>query len=294
MSWYSGLNAKILFDEPLARHTTLRVGPCAKVWVEPYGREALQSVLGHAKAKKIDYLVIGGGSKLLITKRKVPLVVYLGSPQFRACNVNENDIIAGSGLKLSALVNAAYTHGLGGLEFLSGIPATVGGALMLNAGVGWPERIEIGSFVYEVEVMDKNGRIKIMPQSFLRFGYRSSSLRPYIILSARFRLFRKRKENIKLKMRKFLEYRKKNQELGCFSAGCVFKNVNGYSSGRLIDDCGLKGMQRGGAVISKKHANFIINRGNATASDIVFLMKIMKREVKKRFKLNLEPEVEIV
>lgn len=294
MSWYSGLNARILLDEPLAKHTTLRLGPPAKVWIEPYARESLRAILSYAKAKERDYLVIGCGSKLLITKRKVPLAIHLGSPQFMACSVNEADITAGSGLKLSVLANTAYTHSLGGLEFLSGIPATVGGALMLNAGIGWPERIEIGSFVDEVEVMDKNGRIKILPQKSLSFGYRLSSLRPYVILSARFKLFRKRKENIKLKTEKFLEYRKKTQELGSFSAGCIFKNVNGYSSGRLIASCGLKGRQVGDAVISRKHANFIINRGNATAKDIVSLMKIMKAEVKRRFKLNLEPEIQII
>ncbi len=294
MSWYTGLHAKILFDEPLAKHTTLRVGPLAKIWIEPYEKESLRAILCHAKAKKIDYLVVGCGSKMLIKKQKVPLAIRLGSPQFTACKVDDIDIIAGSGTKLAALVNSAYMHGLGGLEFLSGIPATAGGAVMLNAGVGWPERIELGSFVYEVEVMDKNGKIKVLPQNRLSFSYRSSNLRPYIILSVRFKLFKKNKENIKLKIRKFLEYRKKTQELGCFSAGCIFKNVNGISSGRLIDECGLKGRQIGDAVISKKHANFIINRGSATANDIVSLMRVMKAAVRKRFKLNLEPEVKII
>lgn len=294
MSWYSGLRAKILFDEPLSRHTSLRVGPKAGLWIEPYDIDSLRSLLKAARAKKKDYLVIGLGSKLLIKKKKLPLAIHLGSHNFTKAVVRGNDIIVGAGAPLGRLIKAAYDNGLGGLEFLNGIPASVGGAIMLNAGVSWPQRIEIGTFIHQLEVMDKYGRIRIINKKDLEFGYRYSNLRQYIILSARFRLFKKRKENIKVKMRRFRDYRMKTQELGVPSAGCVFKNSEGLSSGSLIDQCGLKGSRIGGAVISNKHANFIINRGKASAKDILALMRMVKREVQKRFKINLKPEIELI
>ena len=294
MSWYSGLNARILFDEPLTRHTTLRVGPAAKLWIEPADKEALRILLKKIKALQLEPLVIGCGSKLLIKKKKLPLAIHLGRAGFQACACEDNDIVAGAGARLPALLEIAYENGVGGLEFLSGIPASVGGAVMMNAGVGWPERIEIGSFVHELEVMDRNGMIKTIGRKDIGFGYRYSHLKKYIILSVRFRLFKKRKENIQTKMKKFLEYRKQTQQLDGFSAGCIFKNVDGQSSGRLIDLCGLKGKQIGDALISAKHANFIINRGKATAQDILALMNLMKRQVKKKFNLRLDTEIQVV
>ena|SRR3989338_635630 len=294
MSWYSGLNARILFDEPLARHTTLRLGPVARLWIEPFNRQSLALLVKKIKARKLTWLVIGCGSKLLITKKSLPLALHLGAGDFKACSAEDNDIVAGAGVRVSSLLKAAYDHGLGGLEFLSGIQASVGGAVMLNAGVGWPERLEIGPFVHELEVMTHNGLIKTLHRHDLEFGYRYSNLKKYIIVSARFRLFKKRKENIKIKMRKFLNHRKETQGLDGFSAGCIFKNSSGQSSGKLIDLCGLKGKHIGDAMISTKHANFIINRGNAEAKDILTLMKLMKTQVRKKFNLTLEAEIQIV
>ena len=293
MNWHSGLEARILFNEPLSKHTTLRVGPEAELWIEPWDKEALGSLLRKAKTIKKDYLVMGAGSKLLITK-KVPLAINLGSANFTRCVVRGDDLIAGAGVLLSKLLKTAYDNGLGGLEFLNGIPASVGGALMLNAGVGWPKRIEIGSFIEQLEIMDKYGRIRIIDKKDMEFGYRRSGLKPCIILRARFGLFRKRKKNIKLKMQRFRDYRIKTQELGYHCAGCAFKNPDGQSSGRLMDLCGLKGRRIGGAVISGKHANFIINRGNATSQDILALMRLAQREVKKKFKVNLESEIQVI
>lgn len=294
MNWCKRLNAVIRFNEPLSKHTTLRVGPIARIWIEPHTLGALKSIIKKAKAEKEDYLVIGAGSKLLITKKEIPLAIHLGRGVFTDCRSDDNNLIAGAGAPLAKVIRVAYENSLGGLEFLSGIPATVGGALALNAGVGWPERIEMGSFVDRLEVIDANGELKILRKKDLKFGYRFSNLRNYIIVKARFTLFKKRKKNIKKRIAQFLEYRKKTQSIGSFSAGCVFKNVAGHSSGKLIDVCGLKGAHRGDAVISSVHANFIINQGQATAKDILALMSLMKKEVKKKFKLDLEPEIEIV
>ena len=165
---------------------------------------------------------------------------------------------------------------------------------MLNAGVSWPKRMEIGFFTEQVKVMDKRGNIKILDRNALDFEYRNSNLKEYIILSARFRLSKKKKEDIESAMQKFREHRFKTQETGGFTCGSIFKNPNAQSSGRLIDLCGLKGRRIGGAVISNKHANFIINQGNASAKDVLALMRLAQDEVRKRFKVNLEPEIQVI
>lgn len=303
MNWLSGLKGKILFEEPLSNHTTLKVGPRAEIWVEPYDKEDLSSLLKKANALKKDCLIIGFGSKLLISKKKVPLAIHLRSSHFRKCLIRKNRLVAGSGLSLKELINIAQRNGLGGLEFLNGIPATVGGAVMLNVGVGWPKRIEIGNFLDEVEVMSRKGEIRVMGKKDLKFAYRSSNLGQYIILSATLRLLKRNTDNIKINMRKFLDYRMRTQDLSYPSAGCIFKNpVNRnmgdckgvYSSGRLIDLCGLKGRQIGGAAVSRKHANFIVNLGGASPQDILGLMNLIQRKVKERFEVRLEPEIQIV
>ncbi len=294
MNWLKGLKARIAFNEPLSKHTTLKVGPLADFWVEPQGRQALRALLKKARLLGKDYLVIGLGSKLLIKKKKLFLALHLKGGEFSELRAEGDYISAGAGVRMPQLLNAAYENGLGGLEFLNGIPATVGGAIRLNAGVGWPERIEIGAFVESVEVMDRTGKIKTLDKKDLEFGYRYSNLKPYVILKAVFGLFKKRKKNIRIKMRKYRDYRVKTQELRYPSAGCIFKNHNGTSSGRLIDLCGLKGCRVGDAAVSGKHANFILNMGRSSASDVLALMKIMRREVKNKFNLELEPEIQIV
>lgn len=294
MSWLGGLRAKILVNEPLAKHTTIKAGSKAELWIEPSDKEDLRALIKRCGSLKKEYVILGLGSKVLFKKKKVPLVIHLGSDNFKRCALEGNDIIASAGVALNKLLFFAYENGLGGLEFLNGIPASVGGALMLNAGVGWPKRLEIGTFVYEVEVMDKSGRIKTLSQQELKFEYRRSNLKSRVILGARFRLFKKRKKNIRIKMEKFKDYRKATQDLGHPSAGCVFKNCNGQPSGRLIDLCGLKGSRIGGAQISARHANFIINSAKADSKDIVSLMKLAQRKVRAKFGVTLEPEIQII
>ncbi|OGX53996.1 MAG: UDP-N-acetylenolpyruvoylglucosamine reductase [Omnitrophica WOR_2 bacterium RIFOXYB2_FULL_45_11] len=294
MSWFSGLKAKVLVNEALAKHTTLKSGPKAGLWIEPLGKEDLKALIKRCGHLKKEYFILGLGSKVLFKSKKVPLVIHLGSDNFKRCVLEGSDIIASAGVSLNRLLAVAYENGLGGLEFLSGIPASVGGALALNAGVGWPVRLEIGTFVYEAEVMDRLGRVRILSQKELKFGYRGSNLKSRVILGARFRLFKKRRENIRIKMDKFLDYRKATQDLGYPSAGCVFKNSNGQPSGRLIDLCGLKGSRIGDAQISAKHGNFIINLAKADSKDIVSLIKLAQRKVKAKFGVTLEPEIQII
>lgn len=294
MSWFGGLKAKVLVNEALAKHTTLKSGPKAELWIEPFDKEDLRALIKRCRNFKKKYFILGLGSKVLFKKKKVPLVIHLGSDNFKRCTLEGSDIIASAGVSLNKLLAVAYENGLGGLEFLSGIPASVGGALALNAGVGWPVRLEIGTFVYEVEVMDRLGRVRILSQKELKFEYRGSNLKSRVILGARFRLLKKRKKNIRIKMDKFRDYRKTTQDLRYPSAGCIFKNPDGQASGRLIDLCGLKGSRIGDAQISAKHGNFIINLANADSKDIVSLIKLAQRKVRAKFGIKLEPEIQIV
>jgi len=284
---------RVLLDEPLAGHTTLRIGPRARFWIEPYSIDDLRALLKEKKFHNIGCLVIGSGSKLLI-KKDIDLAVHLGSPNFKKISIEESEVSAGSGVPLANLIEAASRSNLAGLEPLSGIPATLGGALAMNAGVSWPERQEIGNLVQSLEVLDKNGNIKILKNEDFKFGYRSLNLSEFIIISARLKLERRPNSEIRRSIDKFLAYRRRTQDLSGFSAGCIFKNPCRYSAGRLIDKCGFKGKYIGDAVVSKKHANFIINRGNASASDVCALIKLIQKEVYRKFKVRLKPEIKII
>lgn len=292
-NWLEGLKGKVSFNEPLAKYTTFRLGACAKLLAEPKTPDDLIFLLSRAREKDIKPLVIGGGSNLLI-KNKVPLAIRLSSQEFTRFSVDDEMAKAGAGLSIYALIRKALENNLGGLEFLSGIPGTVGGAVMMNAGVSWPEKKEAGDFIEELEVLDKNGNISILKKDSLRFGYRSSNLEGLILTSVVFRLEKKPRARITEEIKDFWDYRNERQDLRGFSAGCVFKNPDGDSAGRLIDSCGLKGAKIGDAVVSRKHANFIINRGKAKPADVLRLMQIIQRKVYEKHGVKLEPEIKIV
>jgi UDP-N-acetylmuramate dehydrogenase len=189
---------------------------------------------------------------------------------------------------LSQIISSAQRRGLSGLEFLTGIPGTVGGALAMNAGI---EKASIGNLVEEVTVMDYNNRIKNLSKEDIKFGYRKSSLSKFIILNAHLRLIAKEKREIINRIKRHINYRLKTQDISKPCAGCIFKNPKGVSAGRLIDLCGLKGVKIGGAYISRRHGNFILNLGTATLADVLGLMDLAKKRVKKKFNINLEPEI---
>jgi len=204
----------------------------------------------------------------------------------------DNYLNVGSGVLLSRVVLFAQDYGLSGAEFLAGIPGTVGGALAMNAGIAQDNR-SIAELVESVTVMDYRGNRKILNKKDIRFGYRTSSLSKYIILSALIKLNRKNKEQINDKIKAYLKYRKLTQDLSKPSAGCIFRNPTGNSAGRLIDLCGLKGKRIGGAGVSLKHANFILNLENAAARDVLQLTDLIKKEVRKKFNIDLKPEIKI-
>jgi len=291
MNWQKGFKGKFRTQEFLKEHTTFKIGGPAKFFFEPRDTEDLRLSLSLVKKNRIPILVIGTGSNILVSDNGFKgMVLRLNAPSFKKIAFKHSRLKAGSGALLSRVVPKAGELGLSGAEFLWGIPGTVGGALIMNAGV---REKYIADLVEDVRVMDYDGNIKILKKSDIKFGYRSSDLSKYIVLNATFNLVKSSKKEVKARIAKYLTYRRDTQDLSLPSAGCVFKNPKGNSAGRLIDLCGLKGKRIGDACISFKHANFIVNIGNARAKDVLKLMSLIRREVKNKFNINLKPEIKI-
>lgn len=248
-------------------------------------------LLDLAKRYKISLLVIGSGSNILVNDRgRKEIVLRLNSPFFKSIDFKGNDCQVGAGALLSQLLRVCQQRGLSGLEFLAGIPGTVAGALAMNAGAHGKS---IADALKQVEVIDKNGNIKILKRKELNFGYRTSGLTRYIIIRALIKLTRNQKKNIDRRIKKYLAYRKLTQDYTFPSAGCVFKNPKGNYAGKLIDLCGLKGKSIGRASVSRKHGNFILNTGGAKAADVLQLIGYIRRKVKRTFRVSLVPEIKI-
>lgn len=285
------IRGKIKFGEPLNKHTTFRIGGPAYLFIEPRSCADLRSAVSLAKKYKIPVLVIGAGSNILAGDKGIEAVVlHLNSVFFKKAYFKGNRLEVSCGLSLGRLIKLAQEHSLSGAEFLTGIPGTVGGALAMNAGA-WGKTI--GDLVESARVMDYEGRVKTLNKPDIRFGYRQSSLKDYIILNAGLRFVKKDKEAIKEEIDKYRQLRSNAQDNSLPNAGCVFRNPANISAGRLIDLCGLKGKSKGDAFVSMKHANFILNRGRGRAADVLGLMGLIKKRVNKKFGIDLEPEIKI-
>ncbi|MFH1201350.1 MAG: UDP-N-acetylmuramate dehydrogenase [Candidatus Omnitrophota bacterium] len=301
MSWQEGLKrvtkGKISFGEPLKSRCTFKIGGTAKVWVEPKDKEDLKIILRFFTKIGMPVFVIGGGSNILFNDGLIEgIIIHLGSCYFRRIIFKGDLVKAGSGVSLAKLIQKAKEENLGGCEHLFGIPGTVGGALSMNAGISLNScQLDIGSLVSEVEVMDYNGNIHILEKEDLKFDYRSSNLNRFVIVSATLRLKKSSPLEITSEISRIKDMRAASHGYPKASAGCIFKNPKrGLSAGFLIERCGLKGARVGDAQISSSHANFILNVGNARASNVINLMALTRRLVKKRFNLDLEQEVRIV
>ena len=289
MNWQKDLKVKL--DEPLKGKTSFKIGGSSKYYCEPKDIKELKSLVLLAKKNKVPFFVLGAGSNLLIADKALKaLVIRLNAPSFKKISFNRSRVYAGSGLMLGLLVRNAAKKSLEGVEFLAGIPGTVGGALAMNAGA-WGK--DIGALVEEVQVMDHNGKIKALGKNKINFSYRNSDLQKFIILGVRLVLFKGQKEEIRKKIKKYLENKSNSQDNSYPNAGCVFRNPDGDSAGRLIDLCGLKGKRIGGACVSQKHANFILNKDGACAKDVLRLMALIRKKVSDRFNVNLKPELKI-
>ena len=293
MNWWRNLKGRIRLAEPLKNHTTFKIGGPAKFFIEPQDPNDLRLLLSLVKRYNFPIFVIGRGSNLLISDKGINgVVLRLNAPWFNKLSYKDNYLETGSGILLSKVVLFAKGHGLSGAEFLVGIPGTVGGALAMNAGIA-KDNCSIGNLVENITVMDYHGNIRILNKKNIRFGYRTSSLSKYIILSALIKLSRKNKEEIGNKIKAYLKYRKLTQDLSKPSAGCIFRNPAGHSAGRLIDLCGLKGKRIQDVCVSLKHANFILNLGKGSARDVCKLMDLIRKKVNNKFNISLTPEIKI-
>jgi len=282
----------LLENEPMKRHTTLRVGGSVSAYITVTDIETLRNLIQQFKEKAQRYIVIGGGSNIVWPDEDLDLVVINLSGLRHIKRIEERTVLAGAGLSLSGLVRYTAASGLKGLEGLFGIPGTVGGAIKGNAGAfGY----EIKDTLCGVKIIDSKGELREVPRDNIIFGYRESSIRDdEIIVEAAFRLKEGSRGILIDMMRQYLKKKRESQPIGLPSAGCVFKNPPEDFAGRLIDEAGCKGMRSGDMEVSTVHANFIINRGKGSQKDFLTLMELVQERVMSRFKIFLEPEVKII
>jgi UDP-N-acetylmuramate dehydrogenase len=287
------IKSKILFDEPMRNHTTIRVGGSCAMFFEPNIIIELLEIIKFLNEKKIKFYVIGNGSNLLVDDLGFDGAIIKINKNFEKNNIEikNETIICSAGILLPKISKIAYENNLSGFEFACGIPGTVGGSVCMNAGA---YDSEMKNVVFSCDIFDTNdNEIKIFNNKELNFDYRSSIIsEKYIILCAKFKLFFKNnKEEIKKTMTDFNNKRKNKQPIEFPSAGSIFKRPKGFYVGKLIQDAGLAGFTIGGAQISKKHCGFMINIGNATAQNFLDLIELTKKIISNRFGVKLQTEI---
>ena len=280
----------ILLNEPMSRHTTFRVGGPADYFITPENEEQLRESIVLLKKMKIPYYIIGNGSNLLVGDKGFRGVMIQIYKKMNAVYVEDDYVHAQAGALLSLIASKALAGGLTGFEFASGIPGTLGGAVMMNAGAYGGEMKQV---LQCAKVLTGEGDIREIPAEEMELGYRTSVFAKNgdIVLSAELKLKHGNPEQIRAYMEELKEKRVTKQPLEYPSAGSTFKRPEGYFAGKLIQDAGLRGFQVGGAQVSEKHCGFVINRENATAADIVSLMEQVAEKVEEQFGVRLEPEV---
>ena len=282
----------IFMEEPMKKHTTFRVGGPADVLVQP-DETALAAILALCRRYHVPYSFIGNGSNLLVGDKGIRGVVIEMTDPMGNIEVDGTKITAQAGAMLSKIVNTAASNGLGGMEFAAGIPGSVGGAVVMNAGAYGGEMKDIIEKVY---VLDENGAQLELDRDALDLGYRHSCIpeKKYIVTKVVLELVPRNEAEIRSEMKELNEKRAEKQPLQYPSAGSTFKRPEGYFAGKLIMDAGLRGYQVGGAQVSEKHCGFVINKGDATAADICQLMRDVSDKVQAQFGVVLEPEVKMI
>ena len=283
----------VLFDEPMKNHTSFKIGGSAQIFCQPQNAEEIINLIKYFKENKIDFFVIGYGSNLLVSDDGIEGAVIKIGDRMSEISVDGNRIKANAGALLSKTAKFALKEGLSGMEELSGIPGSIGGAVYMNAGAYGREMKDV---VKEVTYITKDLKIETLKNEDLCFDYRKSIFTDSgdIVISCVFELVKDDKEKIEEKMKEFTKRRNEKQPITYPSAGSTFKRPQGYFAGKLIEDCNLKGYSIGGAQISQKHAGFIINTGNAKAKDVLDLIDYTKKCVKEKFDVLIEPEVKII
>ena len=282
----------VLENEPMCNHTTFKVGGCADWFLMPESEEQLSELLGVTAREGMPVFILGNGSNLLVGDKGIRGVVVCLCKKMDKIQVDGHEIYAESGAVLSRVSNAALAAGLSGIEFASGIPGSMGGAVFMNAGA---YEHELKEAVASVRYMDMSGKVSELSCEECEFGYRSSvfSKNDFIILGCRLRLNADNTDDIRARIADYTNRRVTKQPLDKPSAGSTFKRPVGYFAGGLIEQAQLKGYSIGGAQVSEKHAGFIINTGNATARDVLDLIEYVQKTVFEKFGVRLEPEVKL-
>lgn len=280
----------IHFEEPMSSHTTFRVGGPAECYIEIENAEQLQKVQRYLYQVEYPFTIVGNGSNLLVSDNGYQGIVLQIGGKMSDISVEGNVIVACAGASMAQVSAAAWKNGLTGLEFASGIPGTVGGGVVMNAGAYGGELAQV---VTSVQVLNKDSEFLTLDNETMEFGYRRSTIRrqPFIVTEVAFKLTPGEPEAIKSKMDELAAKRREKQPLEFPSAGSTFKRPEGHFAGELIMNAGLRGFQVGGARVSDKHCGFVINTGNASAADIMDVIWEVQRRVKDRFEVELEPEV---
>lgn len=278
-------------DEPLSKHASLRIGGPASYFLELRNIEELTNVVEFSQKENLDSFVLGEGTNVLFSDDGFGGLVVQLKGEFEKFSIEGNQVTAGAGVKLATLVEKLAKRGLAGLEFASGIPGSLGGAIVINAGT---KMGSIGDVTREIKIFS-DGRVKILNRKEINFSYRHCELPDKaIVLEVKLGLKNGKKNDIINRIKESLKQRKKNQPVSTLNAGCVFRNPEACEAGKLIETAGLKGARFGDAEVSKKHANFIINCGRAKAKDVCNLIEKIRKTVKEKFDINLELELKIV
>lgn len=284
---------RVLVDEPMKRHTTFRIGGPADFFLLPSTVDEVRGILEICREEELPYFILGNGSNLLVSDKGYRGVIIQLYRNFSNISVEGNEICASSGALLSQIAAAARNASLTGFEFAGGIPGTLGGAVFMNAGAYGGELKDV---LKEAVVMTEQGEILTLPVEKLDIGYRTSRIKKagYLVLEARLVLEQGDMDKIRDITKDLTEKRVSKQPLEYPSAGSTFKRPEGYFAGKLIMDAGLRGYQVGDAQVSEKHCGFVINKGNATAADVLTLIENVREKVQEQFGVTLEPEVKFL
>ena len=280
----------ILTEEPMSRHTTFRIGGEAACFIRISSEEQLRKLIPYFENVGVEYFVLGKGSNLLVGDKGYPGVILQISDACQQIEAEENRLQVQAGAALSNVALFAMERGLEGLEFAAGIPGTVGGGVVMNAGAYGGEMKQV---VESVRVLSSEGEILTLDNDTMEFGYRTSIIRNrnFTVLSVTFRLREGNREEIRARIEDFQKRRMEKQPLNYPSAGSTFKRPEGYFAGKLIMDAGLRGFQIGDARVSDKHCGFVVNVGKATARDVTDVIEEVQERVRERFGVSLEREV---
>ena len=284
---------RVLTGEPMDRHTTFRIGGPADYFLIPETPEEIKQILNICRDENIPYFILGNGSNLLVSDAGYRGAIIQVFRNMSGITTEGTKIRASAGALLSAIAAEARNASLTGFEFAGGIPGTLGGAVVMNAGAYGGEMKDV---LEEVTVLDGDGNIRTLKAEELELGYRTIAVKKngYLVLEAVISLKEGDPEAIRARMRELSEQRTSKQPLEYPSAGSTFKRPEGYFAGKLIMDCGLRGYRVGGAEVSQKHCGFVINAGGATAADVRALMQDVTEKVQEKFGVTLEPEVKFL